>query len=360
MTIHLQGPVFQYGTRFTPEGVAKDSFWIPEDAFSWETFKASTFDTVEKFEARRLKFHEESKSKTEIVDDIYCNNSLRNIIPDRWLIAYTQDKAWRENEGEKTPLYTQLKRTLLVKSFVLGYGKGPIHKLLPNKESAKYIKEHCASSARLKAVALRSYESVANIGGYHTWSPISGPIYLSLAAAKSSLDSMSAVLWALIFQETPTGWESPDMSRLNKKLKNSGHSFYPYFKKLYESSWCKNLMDVRNKIIHRSAGLVVHDKFGAAIDFDLGLFENMKPNSFRIKKARVAKTKKIKLIHLDKIIKGFVVGLEKWEKQAERYLRLNAWYSSLNTEGIIIGIEFNDGNLLPDGSGPSCILDSQK
>ena len=360
MTIHSQWPVFQYGTRFTPEGVAKDSFWIPEDAFSWKALQTGSFDSAEVFEARRLKFEEESNSKTEIVEDFFRKNSLRKLLPDRWLLAYTRDKAWRENEGKKTPLYSQLKRTLLVKSFVLGYGNGPIHKLLPSKNYARYIKEHCASSARLKAMALRAYESVANMGGYNAWNRASGPIYLCLAAAKSSLDSMSAVLWALLFQQAPTGWDSPDMSKLNRKLKQSGHPFYPCFKKLYESVWCKKLIDVRNKIIHRSAGLVVHDNFGFAIDFDLGLFENMKPNSFSVKKANAAKTKKTKLIHLDKIMKGFVVGVEKWEKQAERYLRLNAWYTSLNTEGIIMGIEFNDESLLTDGSGPSNIIGSQK
>lgn len=343
--------------EFTAEGYAKASFWRPQDGFSWDDFRNQRFSTVEEFERGRAEFESKAKSKTEIVGDHYWKRSLRCILPDRWLLAYTRDKSWREVDGKKVPLYSPLKQTFLFKTIVLGYGQGAINKLLPSKEAVTYIKEHCASSARLKALALRSYESVGNISGYSTWTPVSPPVFLCLAAAKSSLDAMSAVLWALLFRETPTGLETPDTGRLFKKTRSSG-VFHNEVVRLHNSSWFKKLQSARNKVIHRSASPVVHDKFGAAFEFDLGLFREMRPNSVSVGKPKIGLSRSITRIHLDEIMKGFVVGLEKWEKSVARELKKLAWFPSNNSDGIIMGIEFNDNNLLRDGDGPTLMLKS--
>lgn len=357
-SIYASRAILPHGSfEFTPEGYAKASLWRPEDSFSWDDFRNQRFNTVEEFERGRAEFESKVQSKTEIGGDHYCKRSLRCILPDRWLLAYTRDKAWREVNGKKVALYSPLKQTFLFKSIVLGYGQGRIRKCLPSQEAATYIKEHCASAARLKALALRSYESVANIAGYSTWTPVSPPVFLCLAAAKSSLDAMSAVLWALLFRDTPTGLETPDTGRLVKKTRSSG-VFHDEVMRLHKIDWFKKLQAARNKVIHRSASPVVHDKFGAAFEFDLGLFSEMRPNSVSAGKPKIGLTRSITRIHLDKIMRGFVVGLEKWEKSIARELKRLAWFPSNNQDGIIMGIEFNDHNLLRDGDGPNLMLTS--
>lgn len=352
---------------FSAQGYTKASFWTPEDGIAWEDFKSGRFSSVEDLKAKRACFEAQLSDKLEIVDHHYSKRSLRTLLPDHWLVAYTRDQAWREVNGKKTPLYSQLKQTLFFKSVVLGYGEGPIHNSLPNKEIAKFIKEHCASAARLKAIALRSYESVANVMGYGTWTSVSPPIFLSLAAAKSSLDAMSAVLWALLFQEIPQKPNRktktlepffPSMWDLYNKLREKNNPFQNQFAKLYRCSWYSKLQNARDKVIHRSGGPVVHDEFGAAFDFDLGIFREMKPNSIQAGKPRVRMEKNMKCIHLDKIMKGFVIGLEKWEVSVARKLQKLACFSSLNTDGILLGVEFNDNNLLRDGYGPSRMITS--
>lgn len=342
---------------FSPEGYAKASFWKPDDSYSWDEFKSQPYDSLEDFERGRIAFEEKARNKTEITDDYYCKRSLRRLLPDRWLLEYTRGKAWTVSDGKKLPLYSQLKSTLLFKSEILGYGSGVIRKLVPHKEAAKYIKEHCASSAHLKAIALRAYESVGNMGGYGVWTPVSPPIFLCLAAAKSSLDAMAAVIWALLFHETPTGMDTPDMGRLLRKTKSTG-LFHDEVMRLHKSPWFKRLQIARNQVIHRSAGPIVHDTFGAAFESDLGLFHEMRPNSISVSKPKIGKSKKIARIQLDQVMKGFVIGLESWEKRVARKLKKHAWYSSCNPDGIILGIRFNDHNLLRDGEGPCLMIKS--
>jgi hypothetical protein len=348
--------------EFTPEGYANASSWKPEDGYSWDDFCRERFgqgrsNSIEQAEAALAEYEKQAESKIQITDSFYAKRSLRQLLPDRWLVAYTKDKAGKEVNGKRTRLYSRLKQTMLFKSIVLGYGQGRIAKRLPNKEAAKYIKEHCASSARLKALALRAYEAIGNISGYGTWTPVSPPIFLCLAAAKSSLDAMSAVLWALLFQETPAGNDTPDMGRLLKKTRSTG-VFEKEFARLHQSSWYKRLQQARNKVIHRSAAPVVHDRFGAAFEYDLGMFKEGRLNTIWVEKPRIGMRKDIARIQLDKIVKGFVVGLEKWEKSVSRKLAKLAWHQSHNPDGIMMGLEFNDHNLLRDGEGPSLMLTS--
>ncbi|MBL9113412.1 MAG: hypothetical protein JNJ83_00280 [Verrucomicrobiaceae bacterium] len=297
----------------------------------------------------------------------YWEGSLRTLLPDRWTLAYSRNRAWRVVNDEKVPLYSQLKQALYYKSVILGYGDGPIHRVVPSHDVAKYIKEQCASSARLKAIALRAYESVANMRGYHTWTTVSPPIFLCLAAMKSSMDAMAAVVWALLFHDLPrrlvkkTGKMElffPSMADLQNKLREKSHAFGDQFSKLYRSPWFTKLQDARDKVIHRSASPVVHDNFGAAFDFDLGLFKDMRPGRVHVGKPRAGKERHTKRIHLDRIVKGFVVGLEKWETTVAKKLSKLAWFPSFNTDGILLGIEFNDQNLLRDGAGPSHMVTS--
>ncbi len=345
--------------EFSPEGYAKASYWLPEDGFTWDDYSKLRFSSLEELEAKRAEFEVQVSGKTEIVNDHYYDGSLRRLLPNRWLVAYTRDKAWKEVGRKKVPLYSQLKRTLFFKSIILGYGEGPLKRSAPSKEVARYIKEQCASSARLKAIALRAYESAANIRGYSTWSSVCAPVFMCLAAAKSSLDAMSAVLWALLFQETPTGKKLPSMSQLYVKLQSKGgHPFLNEFAKLHKSSWFTRLQLARDSVVHRSANPVVHDKFGVGFDFDLGLFKEMRPNKIHVGKPRSRMEENTKLIHLDKIMKGFVVGLENWEKKVARKLHKIAWFPSFNTDGILMGIEFNDFHLLMDGTGPSHLISS--
>jgi hypothetical protein len=188
-----------------------------------------------------------------------------------------------------------------------------------------------------------------------------------LAAAKSSLDSMAAILWALLFHELPKKPNRktkmlelffPSMAELRNKLREKNHSFEAQFERLYRSSWFKKLQNARDKVIHRSASPVVHDRFGAAFDFDLGMFKEIPPNKLHVGKPRVGLEKKMRCIHLDKIMKGFVSDLEKWEASVAHKLQKLAWFKSLNTDGILMGVEFNENNLLRDGSGPSLMLTS--
>lgn len=353
-TAHL--PVGSFD--FTPEGYARASYWLPEDAFTWADFPTQSFSSVEELEATRTEFKAKSAGKLQVENDIYWERSLRTLFPDRWTLAYTRDKAWMIVNDKKEPLYSRMKRTLYFKSIILGYGDGPIHRALPSREIAKYIKEHCASSARLKAIALRAYESVANMGGYHTWNSVSPPIFLCLAAAKSSLDAMSAVLWALLFHDTPSGKKIPSMRSLYEKLEAKQLPFRNEFAKLHQSSWFTKLQLARDRVVHRSASPVVHDKFGVAFDFDLGLFRDIRPGILHLGKPRVGLEKNMKLVHLDEIMKGFIVGLEKWEKAIARKLARLAWFPSFNTDGVLLGIEFADQNLLRDGSGPSHMVTS--
>lgn len=354
--------------EFTPEGYAKASYWTPENSFTYDDFWQPRFSHISQseYEAELAEFRTRNAAKLEIVNGHYGDGSLRTLFPDRWRLAYASDKASSIVDGKKVPLYSQLKRTLFFKSVILGYGEGPIHKAAPSKEVAMFIKEHCASSARLKAIALRAYESVANTGGHGTWTSASPPIFLCLAAAKSSLDAMAAVLWALVKHELPKKPNRktkalelffPSMFDLLNKLRGENHSFQDQLEKLYKSSWYRKLQDARDKVIHRSASPVIHDKFGAGFDFDLGLFKEMRANKLNVGKPRVGMEKNTKRIHLDKIMKGFVTGLEKWEKQAARKLH-KPWFPSFNTDGILMGIEFNDNNLLRDGSGPAHIITS--
>ncbi len=339
--------------EFSPEGYAKASLWMPEDGFSWKDFWKQS-PSIEEFESEKVEFEMRVKGKLEVMEDRYEEKSLRTLLPDRWLVAYTSDKAWRNVNGQREPLYSQLKRTLLFKSVVLGYGEGPIHKVLPNNDVAMYIKEHCASSARLKAIALRAYESLANAGGYTTWTSVSQPIFLCLAAAKSSMDAMSSVLWALLFRETPTGKKIPSMRTLYKKLDpKAGTPFHIEFEELHQSSWFTELQLARDSVIHRSASPVAHDKFGAAFDFDLGLFDKMRPTA-----PRVVVEENMQLLNLHKIMQGFVSDLERWEENVAHRLQELAWFPSLNTHGILMGIDFNDNQLLRDGSGPSLMINS--
>lgn len=344
--------------EFTPEGYAKTCYWRPEDGFTWDDFKKQNLgaSSPEEYEAKFAEFKTQNAGKLRITNHLDWEGSLRTIFPDRWLVAYTSDTAWEETDGKKVPLYSRLKRTLLFKSVILGYGEGPLHKA-PSKEVVMYVKKHCASSARLKAIALRAYESVANMRGYGTWTSASPPVFLCLAAAKSSLDAMAAVLWALLFKKLPTG-NLPSMGSLYWGLKKDGHSFSSEFSKLYESPWFTRLQGARDSVIHQSASPVVHDKFGAAFDFDLGLFKEMQPNKLHIGKPRVGTEKKTKRIHLDKIMKGYVGDLEKWEKKIALKLHKIAWFTSDNTDGVLMGIDFNDYNLLRDGTGPSHMITS--
>jgi len=209
--------------EFTPEGYAKASFWVPEDGFSRTDFTNQSFGSYEEYEAQRGEFEIQVSGKIEIVEgNGYWKGSLRDIFPDRWLVAYTPDESWRETNGKKESfsIYHLLKNKFLFKSVVLGYGEGPIHEAIPSDPVAMYIKEHCASSARLKAISLRAYDSLTNVRGYTTWTSVSPPIFLCLAAAKSSMDAMSAVLWALLFRETPTEKKIPSMRTLYDKLKS--------------------------------------------------------------------------------------------------------------------------------------------
>lgn len=342
--------------EFTPEGYAKSAFWMPEDAFTWADFSRHTFTSMEESTAKRAEY---IAGKFEIIKHTYREKSIRSLLPERWGLAYENDKTWMIVQGEKVPCYSQLKHTLYFKSIILGYGAGPIQRIAPTKELSTYIKEHCASSARLKAIALRSYESVANTMGFHTWTGRAPTIFLALTAAVSSLDSLAAVLWALLFNDTPRGRSTPDMAGLRRKLcpdlnKKSGArlAFGDEFLELYDSSWFVKLRDARNEVVHRGGSPVVHDKFGAAFDFDLGMFKDTHPG-FHSGKPRINLEKKMRRIHLDKLMRDYVIGLETWEKKHSTKLASIASFPSYMTDGILLGIEFWDSNLLWDGSGPT-------
>ena len=338
--------------EFTPEGYAKAAFWMPEDGFTWKYFRNQSFSSYEDLETKKAEFELHIRGKLEVVDRTYFEGTLRTIFPDRWVVSYTRDGVWQKVNGKKVPIYLRLKNNLLFKSVILGYGEGPIHEAIPSNEVALYIKQHCASSARLKAIALRAYESLTNVRGYTTWTSVSPPIFLCLAAAKSSMDAMSAVLWSLLFHKLPDG-RLPSMGTLYWDLRNQGHAFSPDFAKLYDGPWFKSLEKARDSVIHRSASPVAHDKFGAAFDFDLGLFGESGPSE-----PRVALEDNMKLLHLDSIMGGFVNDLEEWENSIADKLQELAWFPSLNTEGVIMGLDFNDNRLLRDGSGPSLMINS--
>jgi len=344
------------GEPFTPEDYVKSAHWIPQDAFVWEHFSASSLSELE---AKRDEFKAKNAGKLQIIKATYWEMSLRSLFPDRWGLAYESDSAWIIVDDKKVPCYSQRKFTLYFKSIIFGYGDGPIQRVAPSREIAKYIKEHCASSARLKAISLRAYESTANCKGYHTWTSAGQSVFLCLAAAHSSLDSIAAVLWALLFKETPQGRDVPSMSLLFRKLCPNGWAkntnrlpFGDEFVKLYESRWFKNLKDARDKVVHRSAAPFVQDKLGIAFDFDLGMFKDIQPG-FHSTPCKSKLGANMKCIHLDKIMKGFVIGLEKWEKKIASKLATLACFQSYNTDGILLGIDFVDQNLRWDSSGPS-------
>jgi hypothetical protein len=347
---------------FTPEGYAKGAFWMPKDAFTWDDLvRLGPFPTIDECEKKRAEFKAKVSGKFEIIKQTYQERSLRSLLPDRWCLSYDRDTAWIKTKGDS---YCQRKHTLYFKSIILGYGTGPIQRATPSKDLATYIKEHCASSARLKAIALRAYESVANIMGFHTWTERVPPVFLALTAAASSLDSMATVLWALLFNESPCGRDIPDMASLYRRLcpdfGRKGAKRLPFgdeFLELYKSKWFVKLRAARDEVIHRGRSLKVHDKFGAAFDFDLGMFKDMQPG-LHSHKSRMNLDKKMRRIHLDKIMREYVTGLEKWEKKHSAKLASLACYPSYMTDGILLGIEFWDSNLAWDGSGPNHSVES--
>jgi len=344
--------------KFTPEGLAKSSVWMPEDAYeAWvDVYNLSPYS-----DDKLAKFKANAAGKIEVIKQSYLKSSLRNIFPERWCLAYDRHGAWRKKKGDS---YRQSKHTLYFKSIILGYGCGPIQRVAPSRAFAKYIKEHCASSARLKAIALRSYESVANVSGFHTWKNMAPPIFLALTAAASSLDSMATVLWALLYNEAPSGRDIPDMAALYRKLcpdlkkpNKKRHSFGDAFLELYRSKWFVKLRSARDEVIHRGAAPVVQDKFGVALEFGLGMFKDMQPG-FHSAKPRLELKKQMRRVHLDKIMKDFVLGVEKWEKKHAAKLASLACYPSYMSDGIMLGIEFWDSNLAADGDGPTHIVRS--
>lgn len=345
--------------EFSPEAYSKIAYWEPEDGFSSEKFSHQSFHSMEELEAERAEIEKNAVGKFEIVDASYSPRSLRRILPDRWLLAYTLDKASTVINGKYVPLYSRLKSGLVFKSVVLGYGEGPIHAVLPSADAEAYIREHCSSSARLKATALRAYESVSNTYGHHTWTNVSPQIFLCLAAAKSSLDAMAAVLWALLFRETPAGNRIPSMRKLYDELKkNGGHAFFDDFRELHESSWFTDLQLARDSVVHRSANPVAHDKYGVAFDFDIGLFKEMETSRLHIGAPKAEIDDVVKQVHLSSVFKAFIEGLEQWESKIAIRLRSLAWYPSFNLEGIMMEVEFNDYMLLMDGSSPSLMITS--
>lgn len=354
---HLQPGSFE----FTPEGYAKCSFWMPGDAFSWDDFRGLGPLSPDEFEFKLADFKAKAAGKMEVIKATYHETSLRRLLPDRWSLAYDRHRAWKKKQGDS---YYQSKHTLYLKSIILGYGCGPIQRVTSSGAFAKYIKEHCASSARLKAIALRSYESVANTNGFHTWNSMAPPIFLALTAAASSLDSMATVLWALLFNESPSGRDIPDMAGLFRRLcpdikkpSQKRHLFGDAFFELFRSKWFVNLRAARDEVIHRGGAPAVHDKFGVAFDFDLGIFTDT-PLGVHQAKPRLELGKKMRRIHLDRIMRDFVKGVEKWEKKHAAKLASLACYQSYMSEGIILGVEFWDSNLLWDGSGPNHVVRS--
>ena len=354
-SIEIADAYLKEGTfEFSPEGYAERSEWKPVNALCFSRMFPRIFSSDEEAIAARDRFIADNVGKLHVVKKSYWGDSLRNLFPDRWVMAYDPCMSHRMEEGKKIPLYTELKRTLYLKSRVLGYGDSSIHKKSPDYTLARYIKEQSASSARLKAIALRAYESVANLPGFCDWTANGPTIFLCLAAAKSSLDSLAAIIGALLFCEVPPEKKIPSMATLNDRLKTKGgHPFRDDFSKLNECSWYTNLKNARDKVVHRSANPIIRDGFGVGFDFDLELFGDVKPDVLNVLETRSKDENDIEKVHLDQIMKGFVKGLEDWEDEVAQNLADLSCYQSLNKDGILMGIEFSDRNLMNDGRGPS-------
>src|SRR5687768_11420266 len=96
MLISAQTTCQPFGTYdFTPEGYAKISYWRPEDGYLWEDFGKGVYHSIEEWDATKAEFEAYKVGKTEITKDHYYDKSLRSLMPDRWTLSYTKDKAWR-------------------------------------------------------------------------------------------------------------------------------------------------------------------------------------------------------------------------------------------------------------------------
>ena len=279
----------------------------------------------------------------------YQPNSLRKILPDRWGFSYRETVELTKNEK----MYEAQKTDLFYKSIILGYGVGPIQRVAPTREIAKYIKEHCSSAIRLKAISLRSYENFANMRGLGQWYSMGWPVYLSLAAAKSSLDAIAAVVWVLVFGKVPK--RLPDMYELWKALcpdKKPKLPFGKEFDRVYKSRWYKKLMLARNQVVHRGMWPKYHETYGVALKHDLDQLRDRPPGFYSENLDKLNPKTTLKLIHLNKLMVGFVSGLEKWEQEIASSLSKLSCFESYMTDGIITSVSFNtNGPMMDFGEG---------
>lgn len=267
----------------------------------------------------------------------YGEQSLRTLAADRWHETIS-------NSSHLKGSY-KTKNMVSYRSYILGYGVGPIERKTSTSELAEFVRAHCASSMRLKAMALTAYERVGALLTIPQFVPSGTVLFTSLTAAISSVDSLSCVLWALLLGEVPESYH-PNISQLLKKLKASGHPMYD-LNRLVEAEWLKDLILARHSMVHRgcwpvisSEGELVFAARPGIFSRDFGLQVSLAPDS--------SNQSSITRVKLPAAMLGFLTGLEEWEKSVSASLIEHSCYESFMTNGLLITASIDEEHLLSD------------
>lgn len=212
----------------------------------------------------------------------HSKHSLRRLLPHKW--SESQD-------------------CLRYESIILGYGIGPIESKVGD-DVGKFIKEHCQSAHRLRALALASYESFAELCVLPSWVGIGTMSFVTLTAGVAALDAMACVLHGVLLGSIPSGPFLPDIASLEKSLngsKGSACEFLPSLVRLSSEQWYTELKKARNHVVHKG----FWPKVGETDDFQL--VQEHRPF------AGMAEHDKSLPLNFHRIMTGLLTGLEMWE-----------------------------------------------
>lgn len=236
---------------------------------------------------------------------------------------------------------------LSYRSYVLGYGVGPIEERTGDEKLARFIRGHCASAMRLKAMALTAYEKVGTLTMLPQSFAVGTVLYTCLTAAISSLDSLGCVLSGLLSGK-PGQSHHPDMRTLsNWAKKNSSPSISRHVQELLNSNWFKDLKLARDSLVHRGYwpsitkdGRLVFAPRPGIFSKDFG--EHDERGAGQLDEDEIIK------IDLANAMLGLLVGLEEWEKSIQDDLANASRFESFMSNGLLITACIDEQHLLSD------------
>lgn len=266
----------------------------------------------------------------------YGSKSLRNLCSERW------------HEVPTNHPHLGLIRTLGLVSYnshIFGYGAGPIEEKGMSSEISKFIRGHCAASMRLRGMSITAYEYIAGSNNYPAWASIYTPLFISLTAAISSIDSLSCVLWALLYKEVRV--HHPDLRKLRKEMDRRGHPMAPSIASLADALWLKELTRARNELVHRGAWPSFNKDGCFTFSTRTGLF-SAELGPVKLDKDGDGGDGEFTLVDLTKSMVGLLNELEKWESEIAHELKNHAAFQSFEDGPLFVTACINEGNLLND------------